>query len=96
MFSRQLDSISRSTSISISSQQSGSTLNSIFIALFDEFGEIVGSDSTSTTTLSIMSTSSNVNYTPTLTGTVTQKAKNGMFAFSNITFIAEPNKSYSK
>ena len=35
-------------------------------------------------------------YTPTLTGTTTQTAKNGVFKFSDITFTAKPGESYSK
>ena len=87
---------SGSTSISVSSQQSGGSLSTIYIALIDEFDQVVGSDSTSTATLSISGSYSTATYSPTLTGTTIQTASGGIFIFSGITFTAQPGSSYSK
>jgi hypothetical protein len=86
--------LSGTTSLTLSSQQSGGTLPTIYLSLVDQYGQIVGSDSSSTATLSLVSTTGT--YTPTLTGTVTQTANNGVFKFEGITFTAEPGQSYSK
>jgi hypothetical protein len=87
-------SVSGTTSLTLSNQQSGGTIPTIHVALFDEFDQIVGSDSTSTWTLSLVSTTGT--YTPTLTGVITQTAVNGVFTFSGITFTATPGSSFSK
>ena len=96
MFRRKLAIASGSTSISVSSQQSGGSLSTIYIALIDEFDQVVGSDSSSTATLSISGSYSTTTYSPTLTGTTIQIASEGIFIFSGITFTARPGSSYSK
>ena len=74
----------------------------LFVPIFsidtvvDQYGQIVGSDSSSTATLSISGSYSGTSYTPTLTGTTTQTAINGAFIFSGITFTAQPGSTYSK
>ena len=95
LFRRNL-AVSSSTSLSVTNQQSGGTLPTIYIALVDQFGQIVGSDSSSTATLSISDSYSGAPYTPTLTGMTTQTATNGAFKFSGITFTAQPGSTYSK
>ena len=84
------------TGTTISGQRSGSSLPTITVYLKDKFGQVVGSDSSSTATISVTSTTSGAAYTPVLSGSTTQIAKNGVFVFSGITFTAEPGKSYSK
>ena len=88
--------MSGSTSLSVSSQQSGGTISSFYIALIDEFSQIVGSDSSSTATISISGSFSGATYTPALQGTTTQTASNGAFKFTDITFTAQPGSTYSK
>ena len=68
----------------------------ITVYLRDKFGQVVGSDSSSTATISVTSTTSGATYTPVLAGSTTQIAQNGVFVFSGITFTAEPGQSYSK
>jgi hypothetical protein len=41
-------SVSGTTSLTLSNQQSGGSIPTLHVALLDEFGQIVGSDSTST------------------------------------------------
>ena len=86
---------SNSTSLSVTNQQSGGSLPTIYIALVDQFGQIVGSDNSSTTTLSISGSYKGATYTPTLTGVTTQTAANGAFIFSGVTFTAQPGSTYS-
>jgi hypothetical protein len=66
------------------------------MAIVDQFGQVVGSDSTSSATLSIVGDQSAEIYTPTLTGTFTVTASSGAFEFKNIIFTAEPGSTYSK
>jgi hypothetical protein len=87
---------SGNTSYSASNQTSGGVLDTIWMALVDQFGQVVGSDSTSTATLSIVGNHSSDTYTPILTGTSTVTASNGAFEFIDITFTAEPGTTYSK
>lgn len=68
----------------------------MYIALVDEFGQYVGSDSTSTATISLVSSTTGETYTPVLSGTLTRTASKGMFKFDSITFTAEPGKTFSK
>ena len=63
--------------------------------MVDEFGQIVSSDSSSTSTLSISGSIAGSTYTPTLTGTLTQTASNGVFKFADVTFTAKPGATYS-
>ena len=93
---RTLVTASGSTSASLTNQQSGGSIGTIYVALVDEFGQVVGSDSSATATLSIVGSHSGETYTPTLTGTTTVTALNGAFKFTDITFTAEPGVSYSK
>ena len=93
---RSLDSgLSGTDSITLSDQQSGGTIPTIYLALVDEFGQYVGSDSTSTATISIVSSTTGETYSPTLVGTTTQSASRGMFAFSSLVFTAEPGRTFS-
>ena len=94
-YRRQLDISSGSSSVSLSNQQSGGSIPTIYIALVDEFGQIVSSDSSSTSTLSITGSVAGATYTPTLTGTLTQTASNGVFKFADVTFTAKPGATYS-
>ena len=71
-------------------------MDPIYIALVDEFGQIVSSDSSSTATISISGSYLGAQYIPTLTGSVTQIASNGVFKFSDIAFTAQPGYTYSK
>jgi hypothetical protein len=87
---------SGNTSYSATNQTSGGDLDTIWMALVDQFGQVVGSDSTSTATLSIVGDHAGATYTPTLTGTSTVTASNGAFEFKAITFTAEPGTTYSK
>jgi hypothetical protein len=87
---------SGNTSYSATNQTSGGVIATIWMALVDQFGQVVGSDSTSTATLSIVGNHSSDTYTPALTGTTTVTASNGAFEFKDITFTAEPGTTYSK
>jgi hypothetical protein len=87
---------SGSTSYSITNITSGGVLGTIWMALVDQFGQVVGSDSTSTATLSIVGSHAGATYTPVLTGSSTVIASNGAFEFIGITFTAEPGTTYSK
>ena len=93
---RDLTTASGSTSVNLTSQQSGGSIGIIYVALVDQFGQVVSSDSSSTATLSIVGTYSDKTYIPTLTGTTTLTASRGTFAFKDITFTAEPGALYSK
>ena len=93
---RYLTTASGSTSVNLTSQQSGGSIGIIYVALVDQFGQVVSSDSSSTATLRIVGTYSDKTYIPTLTGTTTLTASRGTFAFTDITFTAEPGASYSK
>ena len=83
-------------SLSLDGLGSGSTIPDTYIALVDKFGQIVGTESDSTVTLTIDTTNPVSVYTPVLTGTITMTATKGMFYFSNITFTAGPSFSYGK
>jgi hypothetical protein len=87
---------SGSTSYSKTDQVSGGVLGTIWMALVDQFGQVVGSDSSSTATLSIVGNHAGATYTPTLTGTSTVTASYGAFEFNDIAFTAEPGTTYSK
>jgi predicted outer membrane repeat protein len=89
-------SVSGTTSVSVTNQTSGGTLPNIYLALVDEFNQYVKSDSASTSTISITSSVIGQTYTPTLSGTLTITASKGMFAFSSLTFTAEPGQIFSK
>ena len=93
---RYLASASGSTSVSLTNQQSGGSIGTIYVALVDQFGQVVGSDSSSSATLSIVGNHSGATYTPTLTGTSKVTASNGAYKFTGITFTAQPGVSYSK
>ena len=80
---------------SVSDQQSGAQMSPIYLALFDEFGQIVGSDSTSTVTISIDTTNVPGDYSPTLTGVTTVTAVNGLIKFENLVFTAHPGYNFS-
>lgn len=96
-YRRFLTTTSGSTSLSISNQQSGGILDDMYLALVDEFGQIVSSDSSSTATISVTSDNSeSQTYTPTLTGATTITATNGVFKFTGLTFTAEPGENYGK
>ena len=94
-FRIQLDISSDSSSVTLLNQQSGGLIPTIYIALVDEFGQIVGSDSSSVITLSISESIVEAAYTPTLAGTLTQTAQNGTFKFADLTFTAKPGITYS-
>ena len=83
-------------SLSLDGLGSGSTIPDTYIALVDKFGQVVGIDSSSTTSLNINTTGVSSTYSPVLTGTVTKTATKGMFYFTNVIFTAGPNSSYSK
>jgi hypothetical protein len=87
---------SGSTSISTTNQTSGGVIGTIWMALVDQFGQVVGSDSSSSATLSIIGDHSGETYTPRLTGTSTVTASHGAFEFIDISFTAEPGTTYSK
>jgi hypothetical protein len=91
-----LTTASGSTTYSATNQTSGGSLDTVWMAIVDEFGQVVGSDSTSSATLSIVGDQSAETYTPTLTGTYTVTASFGAFEFKNIIFTAEPGSTYSK
>ena len=93
---RYLASASGSTSVSLTNQQSGGSIGTIYVALTDQFGQVVSSDNSSSATLSIVGTYSGAAYTPTLTGTSKVTALNGAYKFTGITFTAKPGVSYSK
>lgn len=80
----------------MTSQQSGGTLPNIYLALVDEFDQYVGSDSSSTATLTITSSTTGETYTPILSGTTTQTATKGLFQFTDIYFTAEPGRTFSR
>ena len=77
-------------------QQSGGTLPVIYLALVDEFGQYVGHDNSSTTTIQVISPTVNETYTPILSGVTSKTASKGMFKFESITFTAEPGRTFSK
>ena len=93
---RTLVTASGTTSVALSNQQSGGSIGTIYVALVDQYGNVVSSDSSSTATLSIVGSHSGATYTPTLTGTTTVTSSNGAFKFTDITFTAEPGVTYSK
>ena len=92
---RSLGTLSGTTSLTLSTQQSGGSLGNIYLALVDEFDQIVGSDSSSTVTIGITGTHSDATYTPTLTGTTSQIFKNGVVNFDDLKFTAQPGSNYS-
>ena len=92
---RFLGTLSGTTSLTLSSQQSGGSLGDIYLALVDEFDQIVGSDSSSTVTIAISGTHTGATYTPTITGTTSLTFSNGVVNYGDLTFTAEPGSNYS-
>lgn len=92
---RNLGDLSGSTSLTLSEQQSGGSIETIYLALVDEFDQIVGYDSSSTVTLAITGDHSDATYTPTITGSTTLTIENGVISFEGMTFTAEPGIEYS-
>lgn len=92
---RNLGTLTGDTSLTLTSQQSGGTIENIYLALYDEFGQIVMSDFTSTISLSISGNHAGDTYTPTLTGTTSVTVTNGVVEFDGLTFTAEPGESYT-
>ena len=86
--------LSGSTSLALSDQQSGGQIQAIYLALFDEFDQIVGSDSTSTVTIAFSNDYSNETYTPSITGSTTVTVQKGVVKFDTIRLTAEPAQSY--
>lgn len=82
-------------SLSLSDQSSGSDLPDLFLSLEDQYSQNVGSDSSSTATLSINTTGVSTTYTPVLSGTTTVTASSGTFLFSGISFTAAPGSTYN-
>jgi hypothetical protein len=64
--------------------------------LEDEFDQYVGSDGSSTATLSVTSSTTGTAYTPVLSGTTITTASKGMYKFESLTFKAEPDNNFSK
>ena len=83
-----------STSLTLSDQQSGGQIQDIYLALYDEFDQIVGSDNTSTVTLALINDHSNDTYTPLLTGSTTVTIQKGVVKFDTVQFTAQPTQSY--
>ena len=96
IYRRSLNASIRSNSLSIINQQSGGTLSTFYIALVDQFNQIVGADSSSTSTITISGNYVGAVYSPLLKGATTQTASNGAFKFTDISFTAQPGTSYSK
>ena len=92
---RTLGTLSGTDTITLTDQQSGGSIDTIYLALVDKFDQYVGSDSSSTVTISITSSTTNETYTPVLSGTTTQTASKGMFVFDDLTFTAEPGRTFS-
>ena len=93
---RILSTSAGSTSVNLDNQQSGGSIGTIYVALFDQFGQVVSTDSSSSATLSIVGNHSGDTYVPSLTGATKVTASNGAFKFIGITFTAKPGVSYSK
>ena len=89
------DSVHGLDSISIADQGSGHLLPEIYLAYVDQYDQIVGHDSSSSTTLNINITDAPDIYTPVLSGTTSLTAANGKFAFIDISFTGEPNMTYN-
>ena len=83
-----------STSLTLENQQSGSQLQNIYLALTDEFDQIVGSDSASIVRIGLLGNHENDTYTPLLTGTNTMTVSKGVVKFDTIQFTAEPSQFY--
>ena len=66
----------------------------LYLALEDQYGQIVGSDNTSTITLYVNSTSVETTFDKALAGQVTHFSYYGTFKISNISFTSEPAKEY--
>ena len=94
---RNLDNTtsSGSTNVTIDNQQSGAKLEPIYTALYDEFGQIVGSDSKSTITIRLTTINNNDTYPPQLIGSLTLTFDKGVAQFGTINFTAEPTQSYN-
>lgn len=91
---RELASVVGTTSLSLTEQKSGGTVPTIYIALKDSNGQVVGSDSTSKVTIALVS-SGGTSYTPILLGTTTKTVVNGVAVFDDLTFTSEPGQTYS-
>ena len=81
---------SQNTTVDIKSHRSGQSVENIYIALVDEFGAIIGTDSSSSATLLVSSTNSSSLFVPILTGITYVKAEKGTFNFTDIVFTAQP------
>jgi len=90
-----LDYSGNQTDISMDAQQSGSVLPSIYIGLFDQFGNILRPDNTSVASLSILSSNSDNKYPGNLIGNTLVRAVEGIFSFKDIAVTAEPGSTTS-
>ena len=86
--------ISGSTSLALENQQSGGQIQDIYLALYDEFDQIVGSDSVSTVSIALINDHSGDTYSPLLTGSTTVTVSKGVVKFDTLQFTAEPNTTY--
>ena len=92
---RNMGTVSGTTSLTVSDQRSGGALGSIYIALQDEFDQIVRFDSTSSATVNLESGQAVNNINPVLSGTTNRVFSNGVIHFDDISFIGYPNNDFS-
>lgn len=85
-----MGTLTGNTSLTLSEQQSGGILGTIYLALFDEFGQIVGNDGSSTVSIAIEGYHGSDDYTPVLSGTTTATVYKGVVIFTDLEFTAEP------
>ena len=81
------------TDINLNEWQSGSVIPPIYIGLYDEFENIVKSDSSSSATLSITSVNPSDAYPDNLIGSTFVEAVNGIFIFTDLILTAEPGSN---
>ena len=87
---RALNNSSNQTNIKMSEWQSGSAIPPIYLGLFDQFGNIVKSDSESSATLSILSSNTSDEFPANLIGNTFVQAVNGIFSFTDMALTAKP------
>ena len=92
---RSLDYTSSNDNLAtLSNQGSGHDIPDLYLALQDQYGQIVGSDSSSTITLYINSSAGNTTLDQSLAGEVTHTAVKGTYRISDISFTSEPGLEY--
>ena len=92
---RVLSSYSGNESLSLESQQSGGFMPDLYLSLVDKYGQILGSDSSSSAILTMNTSDVPTSFTPVISGASTVIARSGIFTFEDISFRAEPGITYN-